>query len=355
MRLKSFAALSALTLVFVGCGDDITEKTVVGTQWVDAIADEECTVAKTGLIAYSKDDGSSWYCDGEKWTTLDGAKGKKGPQGEKGEAGDDGKNGKKGEDCTLVQSGDPGVAKIACKGDTVEVAQSERGTFVDARDNHVYGWTRIGRLIVMSQNLDYGRKVDAEFGSIQPEKTKWCPRDSASYCNVYGGYYQWVNAMGLPDSCAVKSCADQWKFADDSVYAASPYYWEGGICPAGWHLTNEAEWNYIEWFADQATGGRAVVRSRVTLLAGEDDGFDLFGFAALRAGNAYDGLEGSTEWHIPAESAAATSKEACLGATPTITSYDITKDDYTSVIPVRCTMNYADTSAAFADHIRNKD
>ena len=27
MRLKSFAALSALTLVFVGCGDDITEKT----------------------------------------------------------------------------------------------------------------------------------------------------------------------------------------------------------------------------------------------------------------------------------------------------------------------------------------
>ena len=351
MRLKSFAALSALTLMFMGCGDDVTEKTVLGTQWVDSIADEECTAAKTGLIAYSKDDGSSWYCNGEKWATLDGAKGKKGPKGDKGEAGDDGKNGKKGEDCTLVQSGDPGVAKIACKGDTVEVAQNERGTFVDARGPRTYKWTKIGRLIVMAENLDYGRKVAAEYDGIQPKDTKWCPEDDAAMCNVYGGYYQWTNAMGLPDSCATSSCKDEWKFADDSVYAASPYYWEGGICPAGWHLTNEIEWNYIDAFARTTVGNKIGVTS--VLAAGEDRGYDLLGFGALASGNSMEGLVGDFEWHVPAESDAATAKSALLGGSSILSTE--TKNGMIAVLPVRCTMNYADTSAAFANHIRNKD
>ena len=375
MRLKSFAALSALTLVFVGCGDDITEKTVVGTQWVDAIADEECTAAKTGLIAYSKDDGSSWYCDGEKWTTLDGAKGKKGPQGDQGEPGEVAKNGKKGDDCALVPSDDPGVALVACHGDTVQVAQSDRGTFVDARDKHVYGWTKIGLLTVMSQNLDYGRKVDlgsaSIYSTVQPVNTKWCWHDSAAYCNIYGGAYQWHIAMGLPDSCMTKSCRDQWKFAEDSVLAASPYYWEGGICPAGWHVTNRTEYGYIKRFADTVAArvaghGKielfaALSASNISMKTYEDswyDGLDLVGFSALPAG-AFDDGDGVVwkpgfmvvAWHDPEEydGNPEMSKAFALGW------HVVVEPNYiqSKAIPsqIRCTMNYADTSKTFYEKL----
>jgi len=79
----------------------------------------------------------------------------------------------------------------------------KNGTFTDNRDNQMYKWAKIGSQIWMSQNLNYSGGDGTD-----------CYDNSNQYCKEYGKLYTYEVAKD--------------------------------VCPTGWHLPSDAEWNKLE-------------------------------------------------------------------------------------------------------------
>jgi len=75
-----------------------------------------------------------------------------------------------------------------------------------------------------------------------------CYNNEESNCATYGKLYDWATAMALPSSCNSSSC---------SVGAN-----HRGICPEGWHIPSNAEWEALtindeeRYHSTALTGGR---------------------------------------------------------------------------------------------------
>jgi len=90
--------------------------------------------------------------------------------------------------------------------------------FTDARDGKTYNTVLIGTQCWMRENLNIGTRIDGsqnqtDNGTIE----KYCYDDLESNCDIYGGLYQWDEAMQYVTTQGVQ-----------------------GICPAGWHLPTDA-------------------------------------------------------------------------------------------------------------------
>ncbi len=94
--------------------------------------------------------------------------------------------------------------------------------FIDARDNHSYEIVAIGAQTWLAENLAY---LPSVFPSDQGSQTD-------PFCYVYG--YEGTD---------VKSAAGSLNFESYGVL----YNWSQAqaICPTGWHLPSEAEWNTL--------------------------------------------------------------------------------------------------------------
>ena len=94
--------------------------------------------------------------------------------------------------------------------------------FTDARDGKVYNTTLIGDQCWMKENLNY--YVDNSF----------CYDDSVAMCDIYGRLYTWDAAMaGSSSSNNVPSGVQ-------------------GVCPTGWHLPSDAEWQImVDYLMDE--------------------------------------------------------------------------------------------------------
>jgi len=76
-----------------------------------------------------------------------------------------------------------------------------------------------------------------------------CYNDDPANCVKYGRLYSWATAMALPSKCdSVLSTSD----ADCAISA--PHQ---GICPKGWHIPTNEEWDMLYRSADgtDGTGG----------------------------------------------------------------------------------------------------
>jgi uncharacterized protein (TIGR02145 family) len=106
-------------------------------------------------------------------------------------------------------------------------------------------------------------------------------------CDTYGRLYNWTTAMSLDVSCNLKSCAT------DILEN------HRGICPEGWHIPSNADWDKLYRYADGTSGTESPYRSEN---AGKylrakngwkncSDGiaqykcYDTYGFAALPGSN----------------------------------------------------------------------
>ena len=107
--------------------------------------------------------------------------------------------------------------------------------FTDARDNEVYAVVEIGNQCWMAENLRYNAS-----GSYL---------NSANPSTTYGRLYDWATVMNGATTSASNPSGVQ------------------GICPSGWHLPSDAEWNELEI----ALGMPAVVAAN-TLWRGTDHG-----------------------------------------------------------------------------------
>ena len=94
-------------------------------------------------------------------------------------------------------------------------------------------WITIGTQTWAKANLNVGTMVTgATEQTNNATLEKYCYNNLESNCTTYGGLYQWNEAM---------------------QYVAT----EGaqGICPAGSHIPNDAEWTILENFLGSATAG----------------------------------------------------------------------------------------------------
>jgi len=103
-----------------------------------------------------------------------------------------------------------------------------------------------------------------------------CYGDSTSNCNKYGRLYDWATAMGIS------------AFYNTNSYNPPTNTKYRGICPSGWHLPSDAEWDALLTMAGYsrnlvATSGWAY-----------NNGTDDYGFSALPGGN-YSNNSGFTD------------------------------------------------------------
>jgi uncharacterized protein (TIGR02145 family) len=162
------------------------------------------------------------------------------------------------------------VLAVPCKTETED--NCEYGELTDDRDGQTYKTVKIGDQWWMAENLNYYDTLN-----LSVKAKSWCYNDSAYYCKKYGRLYTWAAAVDSVKLYRDKSIDCGYGRAcvlSDTVY---------GICPLGWHLPNNMEWETLY----SAVGGQStaakILRTTSGWLEG-DNGTDSVGFRALPAG-----------------------------------------------------------------------
>jgi uncharacterized protein (TIGR02145 family) len=155
----------------------------------------------------------------------------------------------------------------------------EYGTITDTRNNKTYKTVEIGTQTWMAENINYAAEDSR------------CYNDLESNCDIYGRLYYWATAMALASTCNSSTCNSQ----------IQPKH--KGVCPSGWHIPSNAEWNALMSFihADKGLGSFTSGNSENAgkyLKSGwnwndsegiSGNGLDSYGFSALPGGRFYSG------------------------------------------------------------------
>ena len=125
------------------------------------------------------------------------------------------------------------------------------GSFVEYAEQ-IYKTVAIGKQVWMAENLNYNAPDSKCYGNIEAN------------CTTYGKLYDWATAMDID----AKYNSQLWGGSDVK---------HKGICPTGWHIPSEADWEALM----TAVGGE------MTLKATTWNGEDKYGFSALPGGRGY--------------------------------------------------------------------
>ena len=166
------------------------------------------------------------------------------------------------------------------------------GAMTDERDGKTYRTVTIGDQVWMAENLNYADSTKTP--SLKGKS--WCYNNVAANCDVAGRLYTWAAAI------------DSVKLATDAENPLDCGYGKTcglsgkvqGICPSGWHLPSESEWNTLF----TKVGGKDVAGTKLKSQSGwhnNGNGDDAFGFSALPAGfnnygDYYRGGRGAHFW-----------------------------------------------------------
>jgi uncharacterized protein (TIGR02145 family)/uncharacterized repeat protein (TIGR02543 family) len=148
-------------------------------------------------------------------------------------------------------------------------------TFVDSRDSKKYNKVTIDEQVWMAENLNY---------DVPNVTSDVCYGNRPDSCAKYGRLYDWGTAMGLEGSYY------------GTVWGGSDVKRQG-VCPVGWHLPSNAEWNTLM----TAVGGSSTAGRKLKSQsgwyncgpAGSGSSYvceDAYGFSALPGG--YGGSDG---------------------------------------------------------------
>jgi uncharacterized protein (TIGR02145 family) len=133
------------------------------------------------------------------------------------------------------------------EGKTRQHYGEDKKQFCDERDGKKYVYVKIGTQTWFAENLNYDATDSRCYG------------DSQGWCSTYGKLYNWATAEA--------------------------------VCPTGWHLPSNAEWNVLIIFA----GGANTANTAGTRLKAESgwnsqgNGTDDYGFSALPGGGSSNG------------------------------------------------------------------
>jgi len=103
-----------------------------------------------------------------------------------------------------------------------------------------YKTVQIGTQVWMAENLNY---------DVPDDTTDVCFSNNSSNCTTYGRLYNWTTAMGLSSSCNYSICSGQVQTKHQ------------GICPSGWHIPSNEDWDKLYRYADGTTGTSSLYAS----------------------------------------------------------------------------------------------
>ena len=161
------------------------------------------------------------------------------------------------------------------------------GMMTDERDGQTYKTVKIGSQTWMAENLNYrylGPTADEDSSSF-------CYDGDPANCDAYGRLYFWSAAMdsaGIIEGNTANSCgySEPPDNGYDSECSASGTV--RGVCPQGWHLPSESEWNaLIAAVGGSSVAGKAL-KSKTGWILSSDENTDAFGFSALPVGGRFD-------------------------------------------------------------------
>jgi uncharacterized protein (TIGR02145 family) len=125
-------------------------------------------------------------------------------------------------------------------------------------EGKIYNTVLIGSQCWLKENLDVGTMIlGSQIMSNNGVKEKYCYNNDPNNCNIYGGLYQWSEAM---------------------QYTTTPG--TQGICPPGWHIPTLAEFQTLKTAVNN--DGNAL--KAVGQGSGVGAGTNTSGFSALLAG-----------------------------------------------------------------------
>ena len=329
-----------MVALLAACGDSVTETTTVYHNddiavlaAGDSLKNQTCDSSSIGELLYVTDSTELFLCNGKKWTSLkgergktgktgkDGKKGDDGPKGDDGESlpGDKGLQGPKGDDgvdgasCKIVSDKD-GVVVIKCgdgeDADSVKMYKSicgstpfdpEKATCVNGEtfscggkpynplkeeciDGKTYSCNgkpfnpakqlcddRDGQMYdFVKVGDDVWMAENLNYNYNVGSAKSMCYDDEPKNCEKYGRLYTWSAAM---DSAAKFSndCKNCgfYSSAESSVKAGSDPM--RGVCPEGWHMPSVGEWQDVVSASGKASGSAApYFKSTTDWLVNED-------------------------------------------------------------------------------------
>jgi uncharacterized protein (TIGR02145 family) len=125
-----------------------------------------------------------------------------------------------------------------------------------------YRTVKIGKQTWMAENLN--------FKGVDGDTIGYCYNNSSDSCKKYGRHYTWANVMKLHDSCNTSNCDSQ----IEKMHR--------GICPNGWHIPTDGEWDLFEDFVGDSIPGKKLKSTSGWILDG--NGTDEFGFSVFPTG-----------------------------------------------------------------------
>jgi len=247
MKIKSlFIAL--ISLVIIACGEASTVEAPFHNN-IDTSATEVatkydlgiCTSKNEGRSVWAKKESKRYNCKSNKWVVVND------------------------------------TTDVANTPDTSEVFDASKvsyGSLEDSRDGHKYKTVKIGKQVWMAENLNYMN--DSIFSACTPEEFGGCKK--------YGRAYIWHSAMEL----ARVSENNLTTPSELEEYIHSPHQ---GVCPEGWHIPNDAEWNalmdYVESHNGKEFAGTSLRTSDWDKMDGLPQGTNRFGFSAIQAADGW--------------------------------------------------------------------
>ncbi len=183
-----------------------------------------------------------------------------------------------------------------CLADNWNLRDSIYKTFVDPRNGRSYYYYtatsyKTGRSVtVMAENLNIGEMVLGE--NDQNDDTKmerYCYNNDTTYCDKYGGLYQWAEMMQLPSRCNTESCSD-WIEAQHQ-----------GICPDGWRLFTWRDYEIVKDYYDKYDEGITPGLRSQCFSGYNTSGFSLIGAGERNEDGSFSSLNQRTAWFRPEE------------------------------------------------------
>jgi len=127
-------------------------------------------------------------------------------------------------------------------------------------EGKVYNTVQIGNQCWLRENLDVGTMIYVSTNQTNNSKIeKYCYNNNTANCDIYGGLYQWDEAMNYATNEKAQ-----------------------GICPGGWHIPTLSEMDTL----NTAVYHNGNYLKDVSQGIGQGVGTNLSGFSALLAGSA---------------------------------------------------------------------
>ena len=156
------------------------------------------------------------------------------------------------------------------------------GTLTDARDGKTYKTVTIGKLTWMAGNLNYSDSV----ATPSLKGKSWCYDNVAAHCDVTGRLYTWAAAIDsvklANDTENPQICGEGHVCYPDicgkETSCSQPVVLQG-VCPDGWHLPRQDEWDMLINEVNGTPGEKLLSQTGWYC-----KGTDTFGFSVIPSG-----------------------------------------------------------------------